>query len=79
MKAANKMKETIQYIDKYQKIIEDLKTSINIRNSNEGKFCGKAFIVFNQQDEAEQILKKFYNNIIKRALSYILFKIWKWK
>ena len=57
------MKRTVKHIDKCHKAINELKTSIDLETSNEGKFWGKAFIVFNLQTDAEKILQKFHQSI----------------
>lgn len=37
--------------------LEEMKVDVNSKQSSEGKFCGKAFIIFNSQIEAERMSK----------------------
>lgn len=55
--------------------VDEQYESMQSDGSKEGKFCGKAFIVFNKQSDASNILDLFSISALLRMIKFILFKI----
>jgi hypothetical protein len=48
-------------------------------NKKAGEFLGKAFIIFEDQDQLEDFYNKFYLGTLRRTFYFIWAKIFKWK
>ena len=66
-------------IEHLEQDLENIIQLMKNESSDEGKFCGKAFIIFNSQQKAEQIINEFKMSLFKRFWYYIFFKLFRCK
>lgn len=59
--------------------IEAMKKKYNSDDPKINQFWWKAFVTLNSQKEVDRLIKHFKFSFWRRALNYVLFKIWYWR